>query len=80
METLDPELKEFLEKRGGEKLRKTCSDYAKDEQLLTNVENEIFLIMIGVEYVGNLILYLKTLVFQNSSGTTFRSWLRKCSL
>ena len=52
METLDPELKEFLEKRGGEKLRKTCSDYAKDEQLLTNVENEIFLIMIGVEYVG----------------------------
>lgn len=61
METLDPELKEFLGKEGWrKKLRKTCSDYAvKDEQLLTNVENEIFLIMIGVEYVGNLISLLE---------------------
>ncbi len=60
VETLDPELKTFLtNEEWRKKVRKICSDYAvKDEQLLTNVENEIFLIMIGIEYVGNLVSLL----------------------
>lgn len=60
IEALDPELKDFLKKEEWrKKLRKICSDYAvRDEQLLTSIENEIFLIMIGIEFVGNLVSLL----------------------
>lgn len=60
LKDLDPELKEFLLKGDWRKqLRKLCSDYGvTNEDLITNTENETFLVIIGIEYIGNFLTNL----------------------
>jgi hypothetical protein len=55
IKALDPELKVFIQKEEWrKKLRKICSDYGvKDEELITGIENETLIIIIGISYVGD---------------------------
>ena len=63
VDALDPVVKQFISRDDWrKKIRKICNDYGvKGNEFVVGVENETLLIIIGAEYVGNLVENLQQL-------------------
>ncbi len=63
IDALDPAVKQLISKDDWrKKIRKICNDYGvKGNEFAVGVENETLLVIIGVEYVGNLVENLQQL-------------------